>query len=398
MQLSIVKQSSMFEEKICKNGVTKTCHYVVKNAPFTIQYESLQADFTAAQFKCQLIYDNVNEFRPIPFLWRQPLEYSVHVGPQNCMFTIEFRIKVLSSQYEHSLFLIHVDVTCANGQKMNSLSEPICCVSKAEQILRKKEAKTAIQTSQQTSESESTTISKSLLPRKRKRIDEECSVSTDLTQKMLNTLTSIRQTQLEQNELLKHLFTETTKQTQQTSVLSPSPSPSPSPPPPITETTTKSKQTELSFEDAFTAFFTIFNSLNENIRASKIRHLLSTSSPDIVNAVSSFICDVSSNDNNIWSTVYWSKFLTTTPTTVTSSTHNHNHTSTSLQSFELHPNNDNNNKDNGNNDNNNKGCICSECPFKREIDRLDECYYQLLSPTSSSSIFSNDLTLNENVD
>jgi hypothetical protein len=314
----------MFEEKIFHNGVSKSCHNVVKNAPFTIQYECPNVDFSNALIHCQLLYDS-SEFRPIPFLSKQPLEYYVHFGSEKHTFTVEFRIKVLSSQYEHSLFLVQLNATLQNGHVFTATSAPILCVSKPDQIKRKKEAALNAM--------EPFELDSAPKSRKRKRDEEEASNNND--ENIINMLKSIQQTQVEQLKLLK----------QQTSVSS-----------------AETRRCPLSLEESFTNFFTAVHSYDEHTLAAKLKQLLATSSPDLLKAVSSFVRNVAKCNLPL------SNSLSSISTQYTTASPDPLDPQVPPPTFTFP-----------------ETCFCPECPYKKELIQIDQCYEELLSPTDPYS-------------
>jgi hypothetical protein len=318
----------MFEERISKNGVTKICHNVVKNAPFTIQYGCTNIDFSSAHIHCQLLYDST-EFRPIPFLSKQPLEYVVHPSNETNTFTVEFRIKVLSSQYEHSLFLIQLTATLPSGNVLIVTSAPIRCVSKPDQIRRKKEALL--------NATETLELDSAPRPRKRKREDDEASSSNE---EIIQMLQCIHQTQLEQTELIKR----------QAEIRR------------SVESTTNFEFKSFSFEEAFINFFTAFNKLDENSRAIKLHQILANNSPDLLNSFNSFVKDLINIRTLL---LNGSSSLTFQQSNSPSPDPQDPQTLSTVPLTDT--------------------CNCPECPFKKELIQLDQFYEQLLSPSDPFS-------------
>lgn len=138
--LSIIRQTSLLEETILKNDVTKVIHNVVKNSPFTITIAAAQPfDFANAQITAKLLYDTDDVDKEVPYLERRPLEYFSR--PRENELVMEFRIHVLSSYHEGSLFKIRIDIFDPNENRTYTLySQSIRSVSKPEPLLRKREA------------------------------------------------------------------------------------------------------------------------------------------------------------------------------------------------------------------------------------------------------------------
>jgi len=145
MQLIVSKQDSLYLEKLVKNGAQKEVHYVVKNAPFTIQYkienfdEKSAYNFHKSKIECQLLYD-VKPPRPVDYVNKKPMDYVIHSNERGDECTVEFRIKVLTTQLEGSLFLIKATLWNSKDNKKDSiecLSKCVKTVSKPEQVRKK---------------------------------------------------------------------------------------------------------------------------------------------------------------------------------------------------------------------------------------------------------------------
>jgi hypothetical protein len=138
--LRIVRQTSLLEETVLKNDVTKVIHNVVKNSPFTIIIVASQPfDFASAQITAKLLYDTDDVDKEVPYLERRPLEYFSR--PKENELVIEFRIHVLSSYHEGSLFKIRIDIFDPQQNRTYTLySQSIRSVSKPEPLLRRKES------------------------------------------------------------------------------------------------------------------------------------------------------------------------------------------------------------------------------------------------------------------
>jgi hypothetical protein len=264
-----------------------------------------------------LLYDST-ELKPIPYLQKLPLEFCVHRSPtSNTEITLEFRLKVLSSQFENSLFLIKITATNKETQQTAStLSAAIRVVSKPEQIRRKKE-------NLQKAPPE---LSSTPQQRKRKREDNNDESETSSTfvfsQQIIEMLQTIKRTQEEQHEMLQkmfitssssssdfhnrthhhpdpnldrdhshsrsstplrddHLFTDSLNPSSPSS-LSDVESPTP---------TQSSLSSTLSFEETFTLLMREYTTLDPHCRVHKLRRLLlsRSSSPKFNESVSHFV-------------------------------------------------------------------------------------------------------------
>jgi hypothetical protein len=276
----------MLVEKYARNGITKDCHNVVKNSPFTIHLTSSDRkfDFSNSNFECVLLYDSA-EHKPIPFLQKLPLEFCVHRSPtSNTEITLEFRLKVLSSQFENSLFLIKITATNKETQQTASImSAAIRVVSKPEQIRRKKE-------SLQKAPPE---LSSTPQQRKRKREDEESETSTFIvTQQIFELLQAIKHGQEEQHKMFQKMFLNSSSNSynhEHNHSHTPPPlhddyhlftdSPNPSSPSSLSDTespklTQSSLSSTLSFEETFALLIREYTALDPHCRIHKLRRLL----------------------------------------------------------------------------------------------------------------------------
>jgi len=142
MELYIVKQESLYLEKLVKNGGSKDVHYVVKNTPFTIHYEIKNFDegssfnFNKCKVKCSLMFD-MNPPKDVDSISKKPMEYVIHPTKGGNECAIEFRVKVLTTQMEGSLFLIKTTLVGSDGKVLEAITLPIQSVSKPEQVRRK---------------------------------------------------------------------------------------------------------------------------------------------------------------------------------------------------------------------------------------------------------------------
>eukprot|EP01129_Flabellula_baltica_P014774 TRINITY_DN717_c0_g1_i3.p1 TRINITY_DN717_c0_g1~~TRINITY_DN717_c0_g1_i3.p1 ORF type:complete len:354 (+),score=85.52 TRINITY_DN717_c0_g1_i3:61-1062(+) len=137
--ITITKQHSLFEEIVVKNGCKKNVNYIVKNTPFTIDYSLVNmpvgVNFKNARVCCSLLYD-LKSKKEVDFITKKPLEYVVHPSDDGETCTIEFRVKVLTTQLEGSFFLINT-VFEKGDLKVSVESQSIKAVSKPAQIRRK---------------------------------------------------------------------------------------------------------------------------------------------------------------------------------------------------------------------------------------------------------------------
>jgi hypothetical protein len=188
MELYIIKQDSLYVENLVKNGGSKDIHYVVKNTPFVIQFgiknwtESSPFNFKKCKVDCSLMYDMV-PMRPVDFVSKKPMDYTIHPNSSGSECSIEFRVKVLSTQLEGSLFLIRTSLS-NSSQAIECISSCVKTVSKPEQVRRKM--------AQSTSAKE--TLKATPSRKKRTRSDE-----------LLDILQNIQDTQKQQADMLANV-------------------------------------------------------------------------------------------------------------------------------------------------------------------------------------------------
>jgi len=257
MQLNVVKQNSLLEEICSKNGKTEKVHNVVKNMPFTIIVGSSGVNLTKGNLEARLIYNSADR-KEVPFLAKSPLEYFTHFNTSGDEVTIEFRIKVLSSQLENSTFLIKVFVK-HDAKSAEVCSQPIRSVSKVQQIQRKKDAI-------KNNVVPSTPSIDQLKKRKRSRVIAEDEDSSSSSNEIMEMLQHIRDTQLLQLEIMER-----------TSLVQ-------SPLVPKLELATVSMEEDScasprtpSLEEAFRTFIAAYQATDASVRPSKLRRLLDSS-------------------------------------------------------------------------------------------------------------------------
>lgn len=287
---------------------------VVKNTPFCITVGSSDGkfDFSAAKMEASLLYDS-EERKPVPFLQKLPLEYFTHVNATGDQVTIEFRIKVLTSQYEGSLFLLKID-SYNEKRTITAISESIKVVSKPEQIRRLKQNSPQIK-------------SESIAPaKKRKRVSDEDSIDTSSTD-VMEMLQAIRETQLQQMELLQQTLS-LPREEQQICCYS-SEDFSPLDLPTDSMEVINKPSTGLSLEQAFQQLIAAYNATDVSERPSKIRRLIETDG-DVASSLVAVANDLST--------------VLPTPPLVKSD---------QAESGQ---------------------CQCAGCPFKKNIEQIDSFY------------------------
>lgn len=139
MALTILEQSYLFLETVSKNSECKDVHYIVKQTPFNIRFGltgNTALNFKTCALSCSLIYDLPNR-KQVEAIGGKPLDYVCHPSPDGKSCTVEFRIKVLTTQHQNNLFLIQVELESNGGERLAVDTHPIKSVSKPEQIRRR---------------------------------------------------------------------------------------------------------------------------------------------------------------------------------------------------------------------------------------------------------------------
>jgi hypothetical protein len=142
VRLQIVKQESVTQDVSFVNGQTKVVHSCIKGSPFKLElalvgnFDRNIINFNRFVITAVLLYDyeggRGSEERQVSFVKTRPLEvleYSVNDAGDR--LTLVVVLHVLSSQHEHSLFLVKI----ANADLgLVAVSQPIRVVSKELQL------------------------------------------------------------------------------------------------------------------------------------------------------------------------------------------------------------------------------------------------------------------------
>jgi len=152
-QLVILRQDSLAQQNVSKDGVQKNVHVVVKNTAFKLVVglsgDLLLADKTISFSNCRLdaslLFDS-DEGREVPFVKCRPIEYRGTFNSRADQMEMEVRIKVLSSQCERMFFRIKLSlVDDRTGELVHpslvAVSQPIHVISKPDQITKKDQPK-----------------------------------------------------------------------------------------------------------------------------------------------------------------------------------------------------------------------------------------------------------------
>jgi len=148
VQLALLKQSSLTEDSISKNGSSRVIHVVVKNSPFSITFgfpnssvsSSVSTDLHDYNVEAKLLYDSDLE-KDVDFVKAKPLLAKITLNQTGSKMTVEGRIKVLTSQLENSLFRMGIFVYDRQTKELAfpiTYSEAIKVISKSDQVKKKK--------------------------------------------------------------------------------------------------------------------------------------------------------------------------------------------------------------------------------------------------------------------
>jgi len=141
--LTIVKQTSPFEERVTRNGIQRDVHVVIKNSPFVIQLEvsrNCDVDLNHVAFDAALLYDTDGE-KGVDFVKIKPIEFKSVPNEAGDQCTIELRIKVLTSQHEDMFFKVRIQgqdpVTKVDIPNLKCITSAIKVISKPEQLKKR---------------------------------------------------------------------------------------------------------------------------------------------------------------------------------------------------------------------------------------------------------------------
>jgi len=192
--LTLLDQSHLFLESVTKNGVTKHVHYIVKQTPFTVRFGlagQTKVNFKTCRLECELLYDLPTQ-KEVEAIAGKPLEYVVHPSSDGMACTVDFRIKVLTTQHQNNFFLIHASLV-GDGEHLSISTNPIKSVSKPEQIRRR----LSLQVKDTEEEKAVFPVPIPACPSSKKRARSE---------ELLTTLDEMREAQRQQTEMLTLLL------------------------------------------------------------------------------------------------------------------------------------------------------------------------------------------------
>lgn len=143
-RLYLLSQSGKEEKLFCEDGSQRSYHVVVKNGVFSLVIGqtakntsgSSLIDFSNLGVICTLVYDQ-NRQKPVEVLSQKPMEYRLSSLQNGNELRVDARIKVLSSQFQGSLFCIFVQLVDADKKIIPDLcvfSHPIRVRSKIKPV------------------------------------------------------------------------------------------------------------------------------------------------------------------------------------------------------------------------------------------------------------------------
>jgi hypothetical protein len=141
--ITIVKQTSPFEERVTRNGIQRDIHVVIKNSPFIVQIgvaKNCEIDLNHVAFEANLQYDTEGD-KGVDYVKVKPIEYKCVPSEAGDQVAIELRIKVLTSQHEDMFFKVSIQgqdpVTKQDIPNLRVLTAPIKVISKPEQLKKR---------------------------------------------------------------------------------------------------------------------------------------------------------------------------------------------------------------------------------------------------------------------
>jgi hypothetical protein len=144
--VTILKQTSPFEERVTRNGIQRDIHVVIKNSPFVVQIgvaRNCEIDLNHIAFDCSLLYDTEGE-KGVDFVKLKPIEYKCVPNESGDQVSVELRIKVLTSQHEDMFFKVKIQgqdpVTKQDVPNLKVITAPIKVISKPEQLKKRQPA------------------------------------------------------------------------------------------------------------------------------------------------------------------------------------------------------------------------------------------------------------------
>lgn len=134
-RLELIRQTSLHEEKISKNGQPYHIFVVVKNSPFQITCslsDNKQFNFNNCSFDIRLVYDMEAE-KEVAWVNTKPVDCKPSINDAGDLIHFEaIKIKVLSSHHEDNFFRVKIEIWDPSQEslRLTALSHPIKVISK----------------------------------------------------------------------------------------------------------------------------------------------------------------------------------------------------------------------------------------------------------------------------
>jgi len=257
--LVILRQTSLSTENYTKDGVMKNVHVVLKDKPFVadVGITGKNMDLKSLVLEANLYYDTPE--KEVNFINAKPFEYTAKLNTEGTAFTLEFFLKILSSQNENALIKIRIrGLNSATKKFVSGLeidTQPIQVISKPS-VLRKKQERERqklavnqpVQVKREICASDNTPPTTPSLSVKRTKEDM-----------IFDTLSLLQQQQASQQKVLEKLLAEQRASCEPRHEICYHGSP---------------VSGDLEFENAFRAFVQSYNALPTDERPYKIRKVL----------------------------------------------------------------------------------------------------------------------------
>jgi hypothetical protein len=270
--VTIVKQSSPFEERVTRNGIQRDIHVVIKNSPFAVQIavsRNCEIDLNHIAFEASLLYDTDGE-KGVDFVKLKPIEYKCIPNEAGDQVSVELRIKVLTSQHEDMFFKVKIQgqdpVSKQEIPNLKVITSPIKVISKPEQLKKRQPGAPAMAPPIITQQQGITPTLVAPVPNPNITVTNPNSKKRTVNDLVIEAITRIEKQQSEQANSLDRIMQFIAIPKQEGSL---NPNTSWEFLPPLA----KSQRKEDSFESHFGALLKSFQSLDPNSRAEKVRRV-----------------------------------------------------------------------------------------------------------------------------
>lgn len=271
-EFAITRQDSLGKEMYSRNEVQKEIHVVSKNLPFVIHVGSDSINLHNARLYAKLFYDSDidTNFKEVDHVKQEPMTYKCFVNLSGDSATLEFRVFVLTSQHEDSLFRVKIGVYSLQGVPLELFSEPFKVVSKPSLVGKERRGKRSAATAviQPTSPVSSPSSSPNEAP-----VSSVSGTKRNADQMLVETLQRLEDEQRQQRRIIEQLLTanKNIKPAQMPDV------------------------EDSSFEVAFQQFLNAYAKVPFTERASKLRKVMSDATSS--SAVTDLIATCCSQEN-----------------------------------------------------------------------------------------------------